>query len=112
MTNAEWAILGVIVGTIGTGFFNWLFQCQKFKHEKEMYLLQNKSSETVKSLLSDMLNQRTYVERSFTALKDPIGGFSDVQIQQFLHELGAKKIKRQDKSEWWYLISRQSERVK
>ena len=37
MTNAEWAILGVIVGTIGTGFFNWLVQCQKFKHEKEMY---------------------------------------------------------------------------
>ena len=56
-----------------------------------MYLLQNNSSETVKSLLSDMLNHRAYVERSFTALKDPIGGFSDEQIQQFLHELGAKK---------------------
>ncbi len=114
MTEAGWALLGVVVGAIATGFFNWLLQKRQFAHEKEMFLLQNKSSVMVQSVLQEMLNHKSYTDRSFLALKERVGGFSDDQIRQFLHEIGAKKTSRSDGSdgseEWWYLASRQEER--
>src|SRR3546814_2838944 len=54
---------------------------------------------------------KSYTDRSFLALKERIGGYSDDQIRQFLHEIGAKKTSRADGAqEWWYLASRQEER--
>ena len=111
MNEAIWALVGVVIGTLGMGFINWLLQYKQFKHNKEMLSLQNKSAETVKTLLTDMLNHRTYTDRSFDALKAPIGGYSDDKIRQFLHEIGAKKVSRDDGSEWWHLLSRQDERI-
>ncbi len=92
-------------------FFNWLLQARQFSHNKEMFLLQNKSAEIVKAILTDMLNHRSFIERSFDTLKGPIGGYTDNQIRQFLHEVGAKRASRDDGTEWWYLLSRQDERL-
>ena len=112
MNDAGWALLGVVVGALGTGFFNWLLQTRQFTHEKEMFLLENKSAVMVKSILSEMLNHRSYTDRSFSALKERVGGYSDDQIRQFLHEIGAKKASRDNGSEeWWYLSSREQERI-
>ncbi|WP_040551589.1 hypothetical protein [Rheinheimera nanhaiensis] len=111
MTEAGWTLLGVIVGALGTGFFNWLLQTRQFSHEKEMFLLQNKSSTMVKSVLNEMLNHRTYTDRSFIALKERVGGYTDDQIRQFLHEIGAKKVSRDNGTEeFWYLVTREQER--
>ncbi len=110
MTAAAWALIGVVVGALLTGFFNWLLQTRQFSHNKEMFLLQNKSSEMVKSVLAEMLNHRSYTDRSFNALKERIGGYTDDEIRQFLHEIGAKKVSR-DGQEWWYLAARQEERI-
>jgi hypothetical protein len=66
----------------------------------------------VKVILAEMLNHRRYVERSFEALKKSVGGYSDEAIRQFLHEIGARRSERDDGAvEWWYLTSRQQERV-
>lgn len=111
MSDAMWALVGVLIGTCSTGLINWLLQGKQFKHNKEMFILQNKSSETVKTLLFEMLNHRSYTDRSFSALKSPVGGYSDDEIRQFLHEIGAKKAAREDGSEWWYLLTRQDERI-
>lgn len=111
MSEAGWAIAGVITGTIGTGLLNYILQSRQFDHNKEMFLLQNKSAEMIKDLLSNMLNHREHIDRSFKALKHPVGGYSDDEIRQFLHELGAKKVHRDDGTEWWYLLSRQVERI-
>ena len=81
MTEAGWALLGVVVGAIATGFFNWLLQSRQFAHDKEMFLLQNKSGVMVKSVLQEMLNHKSYTDRSFLALKERVGGFSDDQIR-------------------------------
>ena len=91
--------------------FNWLLQSKQFAHNKEMFLLQNKSAQVVKDLLTDMLNHQTHIDRSFAALRAPIGGYTDDQIRLFLHEIGGKKVAREDSSEWWYLLSRQNERI-
>jgi hypothetical protein len=110
MTDAAWALTGVIVGSIGTGFFNLLLQNKQFKHNKEMFLLQNKGTEIIKNFLTEMLSHSSYTDRSFSALKAPIGGYSEDEIRQLLHEVGAKKTSRDDGTEWWYLLSRQDER--
>ena len=112
MNEAIWALIGVVVGTIGTGLFSLLSQNRQFNHEKAMHLLQNKSAEMVKSILTEMLNHRSYIDRSFVALKAAVGGYSDDEIRQFLHEVGAKKTSRENGSEeWWYLAARNEERI-
>lgn len=110
MTDALWALLGVVVGTVGTGVANYFNLTKQLGHNKEMYLLQNKAAETVKAVLTEMLNHRSYVDRSFESLKAPIGGYSDDEIRLFLHEVGAKRVVREGHSEWWYLLAREEER--
>ena len=111
MTEGLWALLGVVVGAAATGFFNCLLQKRQFEHSKEMFRLRNMGAENVKGILEDMLNHRSYTDRSFEALTRPIGGYPDSEVRQFLHEIGAKKVYREDGSEWWYLLSRQEERI-
>jgi hypothetical protein len=110
MSAAVWALLGVITGGLVSGVINFFLQKEGFKHEKELFLMKNQSSEMVKALLSEMLSHKSYTDRTFEALKNPIGGFSDDAVRQLFHEVKAKKIQR-DGEEWWYLLSRQEERI-
>lgn len=111
MSEAGWTLFGVVVGALTTGFMNWLLQARQFAHEKEIFLLRSKGKEMVKAILYEMLNHKIYTDRSFFALRERVGGFSDDEVRQYLHELGAKKASRVDGSEeWWYLASRQEER--
>jgi hypothetical protein len=110
MTEGAWALLGVIVGTVGTGIVSWLLQSRQFRHDKEMYLMQKGSTETVKAILIDVLSHQTFVERSFKTLKSRVGGYSDDEIRQLLHEVGAQRIEK-DGEERWYLLSRKEERI-
>jgi hypothetical protein len=109
---ALWALLGVVVGALITGIFSLVSQTRTFAHEKEMHVIKNKGAEAVKAILTEMLNHRSYTDRSFDALKKAVGGYSDDQIRQFLHEVGARRTTRdEDTEEWWYLASRQEERL-
>jgi hypothetical protein len=110
MPDAAWALVGVVIGILGSGFVNWFLQGRQFMHEKEMFELEHGSAATVKAIFEEMLNHRGYVERSFKALRSRVGGYTDDQLRQFLHDVGAQKI---DKSgeERWYLRSRNGERV-
>ncbi|NKB34448.1 MAG: hypothetical protein GKR91_15255 [Pseudomonadales bacterium] len=110
MSEGWWALLGVLVGTVLTGLFGYAMQDRQFKHNKEMYYLNNKSKEGVKDLLENMLEHRNHIARTFEALRKPIGGYTDEEIRQLLHELDAKKIHRKsDNAEMWYLLTRQDE---
>ena len=113
MADAMWALIGVAIGAGMTGVVNWIRQSRQFAHDKEMFTLKIKSADMVKAILAEMLNHRRYVERSFEALKKSVGGYSDEAIRQFLHEIGARRAERDDGAEeWWYLTSRQQERVR
>ena len=112
MADAMWALIGVAVGAGITGLVNWIQQSRQFAHDREMFTLKSTSADMVKAILAEMLNHRRYVERSFEALKKSVGGYSDEAIRQFLHEIGARRTERDDGAEeWWYLTSRQQERV-
>lgn len=111
MSEGWWALLGVIVGAISTGAFNLLLQKRQFSHDEEMHILKNKSTENVKALLKEKLSHKSYTDRSFEALKNSVGGYSENEIKQLLHEIGAKKSARdKDGKELWYLSEREQER--
>ena len=109
MNEGEWALLGVVIGAGLTGLINFLLQRQQFSHNKEMFFLQNRSGEAVKEILLTMLEHRTHIRRSFETLKKHVGGFSDNEIRQFLHELDAKKTSTSEGKEMWYFLSRSEE---
>ncbi len=103
-----WALLGVIVG----GLLNYMLQRAQFKHNKDMYYLQNQSKEQVKEIIEELLNHRSYTDRTFEAICNRIGGYNENEIRQMLHEVGAIKSSRTDgPGEWWYLKERAQERI-
>lgn len=104
-----WALLGVITGSLLTGFINYMLQRGQFKHNKEMFFLQNQSKEFVKELLLEWLNHKTFVARSFKTLRKRIGGYTDEELRKILHEIEAKKTKNNKSEEIWYLKEREDE---
>lgn len=109
---AAWALTGTIVGAFLSGGTNWLMQSRQFKHAEKMHTIANQGREAVKAILLEMLNHKSYTDRSFDALRERVGGFSDDELRQLLHEIGARKTSRDDGSEeWWYLESRRQERI-
>ena len=112
MSEGWWALGGVVVGAFASGVINLMLQKRQFAHEKEMHVLKNQASENVKSLLTEMLSHKNYTDRSFDAIRKKVGGYTDNQIRQLLHEVGAKKVTRDNgEKEWWYLSSREAERI-
>jgi uncharacterized protein HemX len=111
MSEAIWALIGVVVGVAATGIFNLRIQSRQFNHDKEMFRLKNQSAENVKALLRETLSHPNYTDRSFAAIKKRVGGYSDEEIKQLLHEVDAKRTSRNDGTEeWWYLSEREAER--
>ncbi|MFC2104462.1 hypothetical protein ACFLS4_03810 [Bacteroidota bacterium] len=106
-----WALIGVAVGALLTGIINYLLQLSQFKHNKEMFFIQNQTKEKVKEILVELLNHLKYTDRTFVALKKRVGGHSDDEIRKILHELGAKKSTNKKGEESWYLKEREAERI-
>lgn len=112
MSETIWALAGVIIGGLLTGWINYGLQKRQFEHNVRMFQLQNQSKETVKEILTDLLWHKKFIERSISALKQKIGGYSDDEIRQLLHEVGAiKTTRKKDNTEWWYLKEREDERI-
>lgn len=112
MAEAVFALIGVLVGIVGSGIINLCLQKRQFLHEKDMYVLRNQSAENVKALLIEMLSHNSYTDRSFDSIRKKVGGYSDDEVRLLLHEVRAKKTSRQDsEEEWWYLASRERERI-
>ena len=112
MNEAVFALIGVVVGIIGAGLVNLCLQKRQFAHEKQMHILRNQSAENVKALLSEMLSHKGFTDRNFESIRKRVGGYSDDEVRLLLHEVGAKKTSRKDsEEEWWYLKSREQERI-
>lgn len=110
--EAWWALGGTALGALLSTASNWWTQSRQFKHEEKMHVLQNQSREAVKAILLEMLNHKSYTDRSFHAMRERVGGFNDDELRQILHEIGARKTSRNEGAEeWWHLDSRKQERI-
>lgn len=105
-----WALIGVVIGGLLTGFINYLLQRGQFRHNKEMYYLQNMSREKVKEYLLELLHHKKYPERKFVTLRKRVGAYSDDELRILLTEVGAIKTQSADGTELWYLKERDQER--
>lgn len=103
MIGGVLTILGFVLGIAVNRLADY------FLYKAKKSLDKNESIENVKILLSEMLNHRSYTDRSFESLRRPIGGYSDDEIRKILHELNAKKVFRGN-DEWWYSRDREDER--
>ena len=111
MSEAMWAMCGVIVGGLISSATSLVMQKKQISHEVSMYKQSNLGKDSVKTILLEMLNHRNYIERSYWALRERVGGFTDDELRQILHEIGARRTSRSDGlEEWWYLHSRENER--
>ncbi len=108
---AIWALIGVVLGAVLTGIINYRLQKSQFKHNEKMFFLQNKSDEKAKEILADLLNHRVFTDRSFTVIKQRVGGFSDDELRKLLIAIGAQRSSSRKEGEWWYLLERQQERI-
>ena len=112
MSEAVWALIGTVVGALLSTGVGWFMQSRQFKHEEKMYARANQGREAVKAILLEMLNHKNYTDRSFAALRERVGGFTDEELRQLLHEIGARKTSREGGTEeWWFLKSREQERL-
>jgi len=112
MSDGWWALVGVVVGALSSGLVAVFLQRRQFAQEREMHRLKNQSAENVKALLTELLEHSTHVRRSFTALRNRIGGYDDDELRKLLHEAGAKRVPDKDGSEeWWYLANREKEYI-
>lgn len=109
-SSETWVLVGVVIGGLLTGGINYLLQLSQFKHNKEMYVLENMSKEKVKEYLVELLNHKKYPERKFVTLRKRIGAYSDDELRVFLAEVGAVTSKSKKGEELWYLKERNSER--
>jgi len=112
MIEAAWAIVGTVVGAILSVAAARLIQSKQFKHEERMYVLANQAKESLKGILLEMLNHKSYTDRTFAALRERVGGLTDDELRLLLHELGARKTThKKSEEEWWFLESRRQERI-
>ena len=107
MSEAIWALVGVVIGGALAGCVQLLLQTRQFQHETSVRKQQTLGADVAKEILAEMLKHKSHVERSFRALRKPIGGFSDDEVRQMLHEVDARRVERDNRSEWWYSCLRQ-----
>ncbi len=109
MEKEIYGIAGLVLGVLMKALFDFLKMRQEHEHTKSLSI--DPAEENVKSLLIEMLNHKTHIDRSFDALKAKVAGFSDDEIRRFLMGIGTQKVRgRDDGKEMYYLNSRQEER--
>jgi hypothetical protein len=112
MNDALWTIFGIIIGSSLTGVYSLILQRRQFNQELMYRNADNQSENAIKSILLDMLNHKSYTDRSFYALRERVGGYTDDELRKILHGIGARKTTRKDGTgEWWYLQERNHERI-
>lgn len=112
MTEAGWALAGALLGALISGGVGLFLQTRQFKHEERMYQIASLGRGAIKAILLEVLNHKSYTDRSFSALRERVGGVTNDELRQILHELWARKTSRNSgEEEWWYLDTRSEERI-
>ena len=109
MTSLETIIVATIPAVI-----SFIASFILFRFNKEKFQRQTMAESTAKKLLS----HKGYTDRSFKAISGHLGGWDEKpeDLRQILVRAGAIRIYREshqgEKEEFWYLLSREKERVK
>jgi hypothetical protein len=111
MTETIIAAAAGILGTIVGGLITYFTQKAQFKNEMLRVREENKTEFQAEQTALHFLSHKIYTDRSFETLKKHLGGFEDDELRKILVRAGAIRTYREDKSEWWRLLSRNDEYI-
>ena len=103
------SIFAVVAGGAMTGLVTVLSSRQQQKHQLDILQLERRNEFTVENTLLHYLKEPSYPERKFETLHSKMGGFKEDELRQLLVKVGAVRRYRDDKTEWWSLLSRRQE---
>lgn len=107
METALFTLLGTVVG----GLISYFLQKQRFDQELKIKQEEFKTDYMAETTVKHFLKHKAYTDRSFEILKKHLGGFEDDELRKILVRAGAIRTYREDKTEWWRLLSRMDEHI-
>ena len=106
----ETVLIAACSSIIG-GLISYLLQRRNFTYQLRLKQEELKTEFMAESTVRHFLNHKSYTDRSFTTLKNYLGGFEDDELRKILVRAGAIRTFRDDGSEWWRLLSRMEEYI-
>ncbi|MES2733818.1 MAG: hypothetical protein V4714_18875 [Bacteroidota bacterium] len=107
METALFTLLGTMVG----GLISYFLQKQRLEQELKIKQEEYKTEFMAENTAKHFLSHKSYTDRSFETLKKHLGGFEEEELRKILVRAGAIRTYREDKSEWWRLLSRMEEYI-
>ena len=106
------AFLSAAFGALIPALMAFKLQPREQGFKRQQYENENRAEATVRQIVLETLNHKSYTDRSFEAIRKTVGGFDDDELRRLLHEVGAKRVERSESAEgWWYLLEREAERI-
>ncbi len=110
--DATWITpIFTLLGTLFGGLVTFAVNRQQFKHQITALREQHKTEFMAETTARHFLSHKSYTDRSFDVLVKHLGGFEEDELRKILVRAGAVRDYHADGSEWWYLLSREQERL-
>jgi len=109
MDAALWSTFSALLGALVGGGISFLLNRQQFRNQLAVLHEQHKVEYMAEETARHFLGHKSFTDRSFDALRNALGGFTDDELRKILVRAGAIRIYRADGSEWWRLLSRMDE---
>ncbi len=100
-----------LLGTLIGGLVTFSVNRQQFKHQLNALCEEHKTEFMAESTARYFLSHRSYTDRSFDVLVKHLGSFDEDELRKILVRAGAVREYHSDVTEWWYLLSREQERI-
>ena len=100
-----------LLGTLIGGVVTFAINRQQFKHQINALHEEHKTEFMAETTARHFLSHNSYTDRSFDVLVKHLGGFDEDELRKILVRAGAVREYHSDGSEWWYLLSREDERI-
>jgi len=106
----ETIIVAIFSSMVG-GLVSYILQRRNFFYQIKLKQEELKTEFMAESTVRHFLSHKSYTDRSFSTLKNYLGGFEDDELRKVLVRAGAIRTFRDDGSEWWRLLSRMDEYI-
>lgn len=100
-----------LLGTLIGGLVTFAINRQQFKHQIKALREEHKTEFMAETTVRHFLSHKSYTDRSFDVLVKHLGGFEEDDLRKILVRAGAVREYHSDGTEWWYLLSREGERI-
>ena len=99
------------LGTLIGGLVTYAVNDQQFKHQIGTLREEYKTEFMAETTARHFLSHKSHTDRSFDMLVKHLHGFEEDELRKILVRASAVLEYHSDGTEWWYLLTREAERV-